>query len=447
MGWPCAHCPNGWFCVPPLTIATIVTICTETASGITAAGLFLSREETTSVLNIETTSTTYKTVLAEPSPIETFHPATAGWSYGGCFKDDDSRSLRNASITGPIVGGMAVEICITYCKTQGFGVAGAEGGHRCFCGDVLYDSEMVDESECNMPCTGDPDAMCGGHHALSMWSYDGKILQDTSPEHDFVMPVLQPGQTELSVNEGGVRMTVIKITTPVYAWPPMARATTTPAGEPVEEWAKFDVVPAAEASVATVDPEGLSSTVQSMVSAAMEEARVVAAPEIAKLNSDVQMAKSVVRDSFDKMAAVLSMAAKAFPDNKGALETSCTATTVISSSTTACTSTGVSIMAPQQQLDSESTTRGPPPLQPPEAPRNSSPPTPASTLSIISTADASGVAPVPNTLPPSSEQSVAPFITAPVSAEAPTPTTPTYVFSATTASPVSPAREARSFVA
>ncbi|KAK3346183.1 hypothetical protein B0T25DRAFT_571334 [Lasiosphaeria hispida] len=268
-GYTCPGCLDGWSCVPPQTpISRTATACLE--------------------------STTTVTVCPETSPTETLHPAVADWAFGGCYNDDASRALKNSSIVAPIPGGMTNALCIMFCRSQGFTLAGTEGGFQCFCGDVLFDSWLIDESSCKSPCAGDVDAacFCGGDLALSVWSPDGKVKKAFSVEH-FAIPDLLPGQTELSLAMGGVRQTVVRVTTPVYMWPEAAATTS-------------ETAQAVTTSESSIDVDGIASTVHAIVSAAVKEAQAIAASEIAKASSMIADARAAVGKGFESIAGELN---------------------------------------------------------------------------------------------------------------------------------------------
>lgn len=51
---------------------------------------------------------------------------------------------------------------------NGFRYAGLKYYGVCYCGGSVR-SEKTDESQCNLPCSGDKSQTCGGDNALSVW--------------------------------------------------------------------------------------------------------------------------------------------------------------------------------------------------------------------------------------------------------------------------------------
>ena len=56
---------------------------------------------------------------------------------------------------------MTARDCISHCGSNVY--AGLEYGRECWCGDYLSTlSQMLPESNCSMPCTGNANQSCGG---------------------------------------------------------------------------------------------------------------------------------------------------------------------------------------------------------------------------------------------------------------------------------------------
>ena len=158
-------------------------------------------------------------VSSGTTPSSVPHAAIAGWAYGGCYKDDSVRSLKNDSITEGVATGMSNELCIAFCRIQGYGLAGTENGSQCFCGDSLVDSWLLDDSECSSGCTSGDGGSCGGAWALSMWSPNGKIRIVAGPELQLAPPQPAAGVSEIKLHTGGVRQAVVPVTSAIFVFP------------------------------------------------------------------------------------------------------------------------------------------------------------------------------------------------------------------------------------
>lgn len=255
-GWPCYHCEDGWFCVPsPPTIGPEIQAYSTSRPG--------------------------EPGIKAPAVQA---PDTNGYQYVGCYKDNPDRALRDAQLL-TLAGGMTTEQCVGFCSVQGFPIAGTEYSTQCFCGYMLLDSMMVDESQCNMSCAGDATntTMCGGPWALGIWSVDGSVRQGDSPVNQFTLATTPGWQ-----HTGGVRYSMTAVTTPIWAWPPFASS----AG------------PAATAPSPSMDMSGLESAILSAVAA---EAGGMALLDSAAAGGIIESVSLILNQGMSSIANVLSL--------------------------------------------------------------------------------------------------------------------------------------------
>lgn len=65
---------------------------------------------------------------------------------------------------------MTTESCLAFCTSKGFPYAGTEYSQECFCGSSLAaGTAKVDDSTCNMPCSGNATQPCGAGGHLSLF--------------------------------------------------------------------------------------------------------------------------------------------------------------------------------------------------------------------------------------------------------------------------------------
>ncbi|KAK0669151.1 WSC domain-containing protein, partial [Cercophora samala] len=246
-------------------------------------------------------------------PAVTEHPAVAGSKYVGCYRDSASRALKNASITTPIPGGMTNEICIKFCLGRGFSLAATEYGFECYCGEVLEDSWLMGDSDCNKPCPGDATCNCGGSWAMSLWNADdGEVPKAFGPQEHFVAPPLLPGETDVHVYAGGLRQTVVLVTTPVYEWPAESPS---PSSSSSSSYAS------------DIDIAALAANIHAIVSAAMKQAQGLAMSEVARAKSMGRLPERVAK-AIDSTTI-----------------TTCSATTTLTTTVICTESTGSSVVS------------------------------------------------------------------------------------------------------
>ena len=91
-----------------------------------------------------------------------------GFVHKGCMQEVVGRALNATSLYD---GGMTVEKCVGFCKSQGYSQAGLEYGQECFCGNGLVNGASLDSVsyECKMPCAGNQAQICGGPDAINLY--------------------------------------------------------------------------------------------------------------------------------------------------------------------------------------------------------------------------------------------------------------------------------------
>lgn len=124
----------------------------------------------------------------KPSPMK---QVVAGYAYQGCYTDPSAalRALRgystSASPSGGSGTGMTQELCVSTCSGRGYKLAGVEYGRECYCGNEIMMNNLqgggggggkaavgvqqTADGECNMPCAGDRDEVCGGSSRIGVW--------------------------------------------------------------------------------------------------------------------------------------------------------------------------------------------------------------------------------------------------------------------------------------
>ncbi|KAF7948550.1 uncharacterized protein EAE97_003961 [Botrytis byssoidea] len=110
---------------------------------------------------------------------------TTDFVYAGCFTDPSSPSalLFRTDLNSQ---NMTVEICVDFCKGNGYKYAGLEYYGECFCG-ASVGGPQTSESNCSFPCTGDNTESCGGNDILSVYqdttfpTVDSSTISDYTP--------------------------------------------------------------------------------------------------------------------------------------------------------------------------------------------------------------------------------------------------------------------------
>ena len=85
--------------------------------------------------------------------------------FSGCYNETCNRNTFNFTS-----GNMTAASCTTTCYQYGMEIAGIQHGNSCYCGNSSCDqADIRCETECGLPCAGDPLISCGGYRAIQIY--------------------------------------------------------------------------------------------------------------------------------------------------------------------------------------------------------------------------------------------------------------------------------------
>jgi hypothetical protein len=114
------------------------------------------------------TTPTAPTVPAEPVPTQA-GALPANYTYAGCYIDGVNGRIMPTQL--PDSANLTSANCINECTSQGFKLAGTQYGSQCFCSSALYaGAALTEDSQCSMPCSGNPLERCGNGNRMSVYS-------------------------------------------------------------------------------------------------------------------------------------------------------------------------------------------------------------------------------------------------------------------------------------
>jgi hypothetical protein len=90
-----------------------------------------------------------------------------GRAHLGCYQDAGDRDL-DGFIDSTATN--TPDSCIEKCAQKGFAYAGVQNAESCLCGDSYGKYKKLEDAACAMPCTGDPNARCGGAWANDVYA-------------------------------------------------------------------------------------------------------------------------------------------------------------------------------------------------------------------------------------------------------------------------------------
>ncbi|KAF2402400.1 WSC-domain-containing protein [Trichodelitschia bisporula] len=124
-----------------------------------------TRPSSTSSSSSSSFSSSSRTTSVRPTPTAT--PSVASYTHQGCYNETTSgRALSSLSTTN---SSMTPQLCATYCNAYAW--FGLEYSSECYCGTGPRPGSALvpTQSDCRMPCAGDPSLLCGGPNRLNMY--------------------------------------------------------------------------------------------------------------------------------------------------------------------------------------------------------------------------------------------------------------------------------------
>ncbi|KAG6815651.1 hypothetical protein H0H87_012650, partial [Tephrocybe sp. NHM501043] len=126
------------------------------------------------------TSTGEVTALPVPIPLETNLPSL--WQYKGCLREPTDKRALPYKVNWPTNN-----------------TSGTEFGKECYCGDktdpIVQGAVFGTETECTLPCPGDPISLCGAGDRLTYYEYNGTMNIWNTPTNIGRYEFLVPGVT------------------------------------------------------------------------------------------------------------------------------------------------------------------------------------------------------------------------------------------------------------
>lgn len=151
------------------------------------------------------TSTGNVTALPVPTILNSSLPGL--WQYQGCLREPGgARVLPNQIIW---IGNNSALACMNQCAAFGYPASGTEFGQECYCGDITdvtsRGAVFGADSECSMPCPGDPIHICGNGDRLTTYYWTGTMNTWHTPSnigrYEFFVPgVVVPLIATLGIN-------------------------------------------------------------------------------------------------------------------------------------------------------------------------------------------------------------------------------------------------------
>ncbi|KAJ9108792.1 hypothetical protein QFC21_000112 [Naganishia friedmannii] len=146
------------------SIATTVSISNSPSSSAILTSLLIPSQISSVV------SSVVSSAIPTPSSKWTSPTLPSGWvAVPGCIAEGSAgRALTGSTYSS---ASLTPEVCIAYCNSNGYSLAGVEYGSECYCGNEYANgaAPSILSTACEMPCSGDPKKLCAGPSAMNIF--------------------------------------------------------------------------------------------------------------------------------------------------------------------------------------------------------------------------------------------------------------------------------------
>lgn len=177
-----------------------------------------SSSSSSSLFSATTTGTGSTGVSTFTTPTGTGFPA--GWSYQGCYVD--AVNGRILPYHAPDSQTLTQQTCAALCAAAGYTISGTEWAQQCLCGNSIINGAVESaEADCNTPCTGNSNEICGAGDSMSIvsrgvpavllppavqtgglngsWTYEGCYEDNVNQQRTFFWQLFFPGNMTANI--------------------------------------------------------------------------------------------------------------------------------------------------------------------------------------------------------------------------------------------------------
>ena len=86
----------------------------------------------------------------------------------GCYAEDPEMPILEQNINPDGDASLTVAKCKDTCYRRAYQFAGVQQGDQCWCSSYVGGEWTHNQGDCNVPCTGDQNASCGGKGLLNV---------------------------------------------------------------------------------------------------------------------------------------------------------------------------------------------------------------------------------------------------------------------------------------
>lgn len=134
----------------------------------------ITQEKIDALPNTKTSATITPTTI---SATVSLAPSPTAWEAMGCYAEDAEMPILEQNMNPNGDASLTVAKCKDTCYHQAYQFAGVQQGNQCWCSSYVGGEWTRNQMDCNVPCTGDQNTICGGKGLLNVF----KALSSSIP--------------------------------------------------------------------------------------------------------------------------------------------------------------------------------------------------------------------------------------------------------------------------
>jgi hypothetical protein len=114
-------------------------------------------------------TTTSSTTVSTTTSAATLAPSPTAWNPLGCYAQESARPLLEQNMNPSGDGSLTIPKCKNTCYRRAYTFAGVREGNQCWCSSFVGGEWAKNQTDCNTPCTGDKNTVCGGKGVFNVF--------------------------------------------------------------------------------------------------------------------------------------------------------------------------------------------------------------------------------------------------------------------------------------
>ncbi|KAF1845491.1 uncharacterized protein K460DRAFT_337753 [Cucurbitaria berberidis CBS 394.84] len=119
--------------------------------------------------SVKPSTTSSSVTVSSPTSASSLAPSPTAWDSLGCYAQDPARSILEQNMNPSGDDSLTILDCKSTCYRGAYTFAGVQQGNQCWCSSFVGGEWAKNQTDCNVPCTGDKNTVCGGKGVFNIF--------------------------------------------------------------------------------------------------------------------------------------------------------------------------------------------------------------------------------------------------------------------------------------